>query len=144
MHDGVRYCHDCHCVIAPVNPVKCHTGEPMSALRELVIVVDHLRKICERCEGKNKTEEKDLTAGMSLGIQTTRKYGSMLPDFERATFRADTLMVLCQYRGERIPNPGSDAAIALGCTCPVLDNNHGRGCNGEFWRMDGCPVHCPR
>lgn len=25
-----------------------------------------------------------------------------------------------------IPNPGSDAAIKMGCTCPVLDNAHGR------------------
>lgn len=24
------------------------------------------------------------------------------------------------------PNPGSDAALKLGCKCPVMDNNHGR------------------
>ena len=26
------------------------------------------------------------------------------------------------------PNPGSDEALALGCTCPALDNAHGAGC----------------
>ena len=27
-------------------------------------------------------------------------------------------------------NPGSDEAIAAGCTCPVIDNGHGRGYMG--------------
>lgn len=42
------------------------------------------------------------------------------------------------------PNPGSDAAIALGCTCPVLDNSHGKGHYGQtgiFVYTIGCPVH---
>ena len=39
-----------------------------------------------------------------------------------------------------LPNPGSDEAIALGCICPVLDNNHGRG-PGPFWQVASCPVH---
>lgn len=44
------------------------------------------------------------------------------------------------------PNPGSDAAIKQGCTCPVLDNGHGRGVgvNGEkfgWWITAGCPLH---
>jgi hypothetical protein len=41
------------------------------------------------------------------------------------------------------PNPGSDDAISLGCTCPVLDNSHGKGWmgGGEFWITEGCPVH---
>lgn len=29
-----------------------------------------------------------------------------------------------------IPNPGSDDAIDLGCTCPVMDNGHGKG---SYW-----------
>lgn len=51
------------------------------------------------------------------------------------------------------PNPGSDAAIAAGCKCPVLDNGHGRGI--PWPREDGldpneypsfyinlnCPIH---
>ena len=44
------------------------------------------------------------------------------------------------------PNPGSDAALARGCLCAVLDNNHGRyapyGMNG-WWITEGCPVHAP-
>ena len=45
----------------------------------------------------------------------------------------------CPY----VPNPGSNEAIELGCICPVLDNNHGRG-SGPFWYTEGCPVHCPQ
>ena len=47
----------------------------------------------------------------------------------------------------RVPNPGSDEAVRQGCTCPVLDNSHGRGARvsteGEvlFWFTSGCPVH---
>lgn len=30
-----------------------------------------------------------------------------------------------------IPNPGSNEAIDLGCTCPVLDNCRGKGVRGQ-------------
>ena len=37
--------------------------------------------------------------------------------------------------------PGSDEAVAIGCKCPRMDNEYGRGCGGQFVvRMD-CPVH---
>ena len=44
------------------------------------------------------------------------------------------------------PTPGSDEAVAQGCTCPVLDNGRGRGAyqvGGEwqFWVSTGCPLH---
>lgn len=42
------------------------------------------------------------------------------------------------------PNPGSDAAIAIGCTCAVLENNRGRLAPRppDGWRVAaGCPVH---
>jgi hypothetical protein len=43
-------------------------------------------------------------------------------------------------------NPGSDAAIERGCTCPVIDNGHGRGIMGDgeqfgWWRNQDCPLH---
>ena len=44
------------------------------------------------------------------------------------------------------PNPGSREALAIGCTCPVLDNNHGRGYYGDperFVMTEGCPLHWP-
>lgn len=44
------------------------------------------------------------------------------------------------------PNPGSRAAIELGCTCPMMDNHYGRGYHGiagEFVYTFGCPIHCP-
>ena len=42
--------------------------------------------------------------------------------------------------------PGSDAAVEQGCTCPVIDNQHGAG-GWEFagemqwWIAEGCPLH---
>ena len=45
------------------------------------------------------------------------------------------------------PNPGSDAAIKAGCTCPVMDNGHGRGAYGmagQYWITEGCPLHNTR
>ena len=40
------------------------------------------------------------------------------------------------------PTPGSDEAIAQGCTCPVLDNAHGQGLgDGLFWVNQDCPIH---
>ena len=45
-----------------------------------------------------------------------------------------------------IPNPGSDAAIKQGYTCPVLDNGHGKGVCGDgdkfgWWMSADCPLH---
>jgi hypothetical protein len=42
--------------------------------------------------------------------------------------------------------PGSDEAIAQGCTCPVLDNGRGRGAyqvdnQWAYWIAFGCPLH---
>jgi len=44
---------------------------------------------------------------------------------------------------KQIPNPGSDEAIKMGCTCPVLDNCHGEGGEpfGGFWIDANCPIH---
>jgi hypothetical protein len=44
------------------------------------------------------------------------------------------------------PNPGSDEALALGCTCPVLDNGHGQGYMGQpgiYVYTAGCPKCWP-
>ena len=39
--------------------------------------------------------------------------------------------------------PGSAAAIAAGCNCPIHDNAHGKGwlCSGLFIMRDDCPIH---
>lgn len=49
---------------------------------------------------------------------------------------------------QKVPNPGSKDAISQGCTCPVLDNRHGRGTGSfepdgspEFWFNLECPLH---
>lgn len=47
---------------------------------------------------------------------------------------------------KRLPNPGSELAISLGCNCPVLDNNHGYyppSPPDGWWVTEGCPVHRP-
>jgi hypothetical protein len=42
--------------------------------------------------------------------------------------------------------PGASFAVARGCSCPALDNNHGFGIDdgsGEisFWHDANCPLH---
>lgn len=46
--------------------------------------------------------------------------------------------------------PGSDEAIEQGCTCPVMDNAHGKGfslphgdgtTSTNFWVSADCPLH---
>ena len=47
-------------------------------------------------------------------------------------------------KNKKIPNPGSDASIKLGCTCPVLDNGRGKGYYGRegvFVVSADCPIH---
>ena len=42
--------------------------------------------------------------------------------------------------------PGSDAAVLDGCTCPVIDNGHGRGymgIEGTYVMAEDCPLHKP-
>jgi len=43
------------------------------------------------------------------------------------------------------PNPGSDEAVAAGCTCAVMDNRHGQGIPSKdgplFWISGDCPLH---
>lgn len=49
-----------------------------------------------------------------------------------------------EKRGEIIPNPGSDAALARGCTCPVPDNGHGNarlGMERGFIMSADCPLY---
>lgn len=48
---------------------------------------------------------------------------------------------------KELPNPGSSEAIKEGCSCPVLDNAHGRGVYRDsegdmvYWLNGNCPVH---
>lgn len=42
------------------------------------------------------------------------------------------------------PKPGSPEAVAAGCSCPVMDNSHGRGWMGNpnmFAVNKDCPLH---
>lgn len=47
-------------------------------------------------------------------------------------------------------NPGSPEAVAVGCTCPVIDNRRGKGAYLDaddtplFWYSPECPVHVAR
>jgi len=44
----------------------------------------------------------------------------------------------------KLPSPGSSAALMQGCTCPVLDNNHGKWAPWPpdgWWISEDCPVH---
>ena len=44
----------------------------------------------------------------------------------------------------KIPNPGSEEAQEAGCTCPVMDNEYGKGYMGmedTFIYSTACPLH---
>jgi hypothetical protein len=45
---------------------------------------------------------------------------------------------------KKIPNPGSDEAVALGCSCPIMDNSYGAGYMGmedTFIYNQSCELH---
>ena len=42
---------------------------------------------------------------------------------------------------DKVPNPGSDEAIELGCVCPHLDNEYGEGSAGMFYVNMECNLH---
>lgn len=72
------------------------------------------------------------SAGASLFQACLREAGR-----SQLAFLVDALI-------EDIPNPGSEAGIAAGCVCSVIDNHYGMGYGGEVgvFKMDAiCPVH---
>jgi len=68
-------------------------------------------------------------------LERAKRLRNVLVDDEPMTFK------------EEIPPPGSDEALLLGCSCPVIDNFHGQGwfAHGErqFWIAQDCPLHSP-
>ena len=45
---------------------------------------------------------------------------------------------------KKIPNPGSNEAIDLGCSCPIMDNSYGEGYMGmkdTFIYNQSCKLH---
>ena len=59
-------------------------------------------------------------------------------------FGYDRAELEAEIAAETVPNPGSGAALALGCRCPVMDNWRG---SDEIGRIRGfvmvadCPLH---
>ena len=57
--------------------------------------------------------------------------------------RVEILREVAEY----LPNPGSPAAVARGCTCPVYDNAHGAGLGKDehgqvvYVMSEDCPLH---
>ena len=56
-------------------------------------------------------------------------------------------MTAHRQEAETIPNPGSSAALLMGCTCPVYDNAHGAGMGKDehgrvvYVMSLDCPLH---
>ena len=53
-------------------------------------------------------------------------------------------------KADMLPDPGSHDAVRQGCTCPVIDNNHGKGFpfgddldSVAFVMTADCPLHFP-
>ena len=90
------------------------------------------------------TKKKPITTKSANQDLYNQKYGK--------SFTEDLLVQLglippMEYKHNGRETPGGDSAIDKGCTCPVLDNNHGRGIGyvtgaGEsFWTNANCPIH---
>lgn len=49
------------------------------------------------------------------------------------------------HLSNQVGNPGSKEAIEQGCTCPVMDNAHGKGVPQKggvmLWQNEHCPIH---
>jgi hypothetical protein len=51
---------------------------------------------------------------------------------------------IMDIKKEKTPNAGSDEAVDLGCTCPIMDNEYGKGYMGMedvFVFNTQCPLH---
>lgn len=78
--------------------------------------------------------------------RTQQEHDTAVIASERARAEAAEAKEGMRKTTNAIPNPGSDEAIAKGCTCSVLDNGHGHGYPGQpgvFVYRIGCPVHAP-
>lgn len=61
----------------------------------------------------------------------------------------ETRPVQPPYTAEETGSPGSPLAVNNGCTCAVIDNNHGQGflltrdgvTRQSFWISGDCPLH---
>jgi len=45
---------------------------------------------------------------------------------------------------DETPDPGTEEAAKLGCTCPIIDNHYGAGYHGEagvYMYSGDCPIH---
>lgn len=113
-------------------------------------VVDTMSKNCEKCG-------KFLSKNQIWNCEEF--YHDCYPEAsdEECREKAKYLCGQCsgRYASRReMPNPGSDEARELGCTCPVLDNAYGKGDavfgytdddgNPCFWINEKCPLHAPR
>jgi hypothetical protein len=97
-------------------------------------------KSLDDCDFCPRAQEFDVqidgVANLDELERLTFPYGFILDGYQRVQMTHDRFL-------EEHPNPGSDEAIKLGCTCPILDNFHGAGLDDGkyFWYDENCPVH---
>jgi hypothetical protein len=83
--------------------------------------------LCDECGA-------EMTADGPMNWTVPATYPHACPNGHKAT-------LLNSY-----PNTGW-RRVAAGCTCPVMDNGHGRGAwtndkgDAVFWRNGDCPLH---
>jgi hypothetical protein len=100
-------------------------GQVVCELEDFATGDDQRSPERSRCTSTHDVRSRRQRSGNETGSRSNRRHPSM----------REILMDK--------PNPGSDEAIAAGCTCPVLDNSHDRG-KGPFTLTEGCPIHDPR
>jgi hypothetical protein len=90
-----------------LKPAQCQTGdsekaapEAYKAVRELLMVVEHLRFRCEHAEGRRKVDRLRLLAGMCLGIRAGVRWMHLVPDYQSKTFHADMDQLIEELMGD--------------------------------------------
>lgn len=130
------------------NPVDTETAPTLDEKIEAGIATDEEIRCAEWHAAQSLARQK------AEALHRAREEAAKMDDWRarRDAWRRISLDHTSDPVPGPVPNPGSDAAIALGCLCPVLENNYGKGCwgtTGVFAYMTGvfactadCPLHC--
>lgn len=58
-------------------------------IRNLMVTIEFMRRVCEHAEGKTKKDRELLTRAMSVGIRTNEKYKIFVEDYHKSSFWKD-------------------------------------------------------
>ena len=65
------------------------SGPPCSTIRDLMLVIERLRRICEHSEGADEASSAALCLGMSLARECNDHHKGLISDYQRDSFWVD-------------------------------------------------------